>query len=318
MAGLRATRADPAQTAADGAALLALAAQSRHAARGTIARELESPQAAQRLVQWLGADRLCTVVAWLRPADAVALRQIWPELQALGGAQGWPVVARQVLRECFEEDRPLQRAGLLQRAAAALRRAAARALPVPPPQPAQALARTLTDAPVPADDEVHGVANAGIVLAAPYLPRLFEMLGLVREGAFVDAAAAERAALLLQLAVTGMAQAPESSLLLNKVLCGLPLAWPVAREVEPTTAEREAVDGMLLAIIGHWKALGQTSLAGLRQTFLQREGRLGREAQSWQLQVQRQSFDILIERLPWGFATIKYPWMPEVLHVQWP
>jgi hypothetical protein len=161
------------------------------------------------------------------------------------------------------------------------------------------------------------IANAGLVLAGPYLPRLFGMLGLVVDQRFVDDAAAERAVLLTQYAVTGQTQAAEPLLLLNKLLCGVPLQMPVARELDPTAAERQAVDGMLLAMIGHWKALGQTSLAGLRQTYLQREGRLEHGDESWQLQVQPTTFDVLLDRLPWGYATLKFPWMPEVLHVDW-
>lgn len=179
------------------------------------------------------------------------------------------------------------------------------ATPVAPPQ-------------ADADHQGHPIANAGIVLAAPYLPRLFELLGLVRDGAFVNTATAERAALLLQLAVTGQARAAESALPLNKLLCGLPLDWPVHPEPEPTAAEREVVDGMLQAIIGHWEAIGQTSLAGLRLNFLQHLGRLEYGVDGCKLQVQRQSLDLLIDRLPWGFSTIKFPWMSQVLHVQWP
>jgi hypothetical protein len=161
------------------------------------------------------------------------------------------------------------------------------------------------------------VANAGLVLAGPYLPRLFSMLGLVRDGAFVDTAATERAVLLTQYLVTGQARAAEPALLLNKLLCGLPLHASVAREIDITDAERHAVDGLLLAMIAHWTALGNTSTAGLQETFLQREGRLDPVAGAWQLQVQPRAFDMLLDRLPWSYATLKFPWMPEVLQVEW-
>ena len=319
------------------------------AVRHALARELESPASAHRLAHWLQPGELRSVVAWLRPTDATALRTLWPALQALadgdeaaastlstasagasaaGSASApapaaWPVVARQLLRECFEEDRPLDPAGLQQRARQALQRAAALRQPVPTQASARSVAtpacapHTLPDPLADIPNEALFINNAGLVLAAPYLPRLFGMLGLAGDKAFVDAAATERGVLLLQYAVTGELQAPEPLLLLNKILCGLPLHGPVGRDFEPSRAERDAVDGLLRAIIGHWKALGQTSVAGLRQTFLQREGRLEHKDDTWQLQVQRQTFDVLLDRLPWGFATIKYPWMREVLHVQW-
>ena len=55
----------------------------------------------------------------------------------------------------------------------------------------------------------------------------------------------------------------------------------------------------------------------MRENFLQREGRLLRKQDAWHLVVERRPLDVLLDRLPWGFATIKYPWMEQVLHVQW-
>jgi hypothetical protein len=170
---------------------------------------------------------------------------------------------------------------------------------------------------LPPVGELLPVGNAGLVLVAPYMPRLFMMLGLSDERAFTSPQAAERAALLLQLMVTGEAAAPEPALVLNKLLCGIELALPVPRELAPTEAERSAVDGLLAAVIQHWKVLGTTSLAGLRETFLQREGRLQHADEHWQLNIEPRPFDMLIDQLPWGYATIRHPWMKEVLHVEW-
>lgn len=188
-------------------------------------------------------------------------------------------------------------------------------------------AEPLAPAPEPVDEAPAGtlppagellpVGNAGLVLLAPYMPRLFMMLGLSDERAFAGPPAAERAALLLQRMVTGEAAAPEPALVLNKLLCGIDLALPVARELAPTEAECSAVDGLLGAVIQHWKVLGSTSVAGLRETFLQREGRLQHADEHWQLNVEPRPFDMLIDQLPWGYATIRHPWMKEVLHVEW-
>jgi hypothetical protein len=35
------------------------------------------------------------------------------------------------------------------------------------------------------------------------------------------------------------------------------------------------------------------------------------------LKVQPRAFDMLLDRLPWGFSIIKLPWMQGVLHVEW-
>jgi hypothetical protein len=258
-----------------------------------------------------------------------------------------------IFREAIEEGRPFHapahRAGFAHRFVAELARQ------LMPPDPArwqralvQAVARgddTLADAlrthlpappppaplaPTPwedrlvldwddlADGEAIHVANAGLVLAGPYLPRLLRMLGLAGDTAFTPPeAAAERAVHLLQAVVDGRGDPAEPLLVLNKLLCGLPLATPVPACIELAPQELAAIDGMLRAMIQHWRTLGNTSVAGLRETFLQREGRLLRKQEAWHLVVERRPLDVLLDRLPWGFATIKYPWMEQVLHVQW-
>jgi hypothetical protein len=70
-------------------------------------------------------------------------------------------------------------------------------------------------------------------------------------------------------------------------------------------------------VIAHWRALGSTSVAGLRESFLQREGCLSRKDDDWRLLVETRSYDMLLDRLPWGFATIKYSWMPGAIRVDW-
>jgi hypothetical protein len=161
------------------------------------------------------------------------------------------------------------------------------------------------------------LANAGLVLAGSYLERLFAMLGLTHGPAFIDDAAADRAVHLLQFVVTGASATPEPLLVLNKLLCGLPLATPVSRGIEITEPERSAIEGMLKAIIAHWKIIGRTSVAGLRESFLQREGRLASDDEGWQLQVEPRAYDMLLDQLPWGYRLLKFPWMDRCLHVDW-
>lgn len=161
------------------------------------------------------------------------------------------------------------------------------------------------------------VPNAGMVLLAPWITRLFSMLGLVQEGVFVDLAAAERAVHLLQFAVSGVAGAPEYGLTLNKLLCGLPLDAPVPSGIELTEEERLTIEGLLESMIASWSALGRTSIDGLRQSFLLRGGELELAGELWQLEVDDGPFDMLMDRLPWSFSIVKFTWMPLPLHVSW-
>jgi hypothetical protein len=166
-------------------------------------------------------------------------------------------------------------------------------------------------------DETIYIGNAGLVLAGPYLPRLLTRLGLLVDDRFANEAAARRAVQVLQVVVDGRPETPEHRLALNKLLCGVPQATPVAREIELTAAEQHAITSLLEALIGHWTALGRTSVQGLRESFLQREGALRRTDEGWRLLVMSRPFDMLLDRLPWGFRTCRFPWMDQVLHVDW-
>lgn len=161
------------------------------------------------------------------------------------------------------------------------------------------------------------VENAGLVIIAPFLPRFFENLGLVSKGEFVTDTATRRGALLLQYLITGEEEVPEYELLLNKVLCGLPIDEPLARSLEVSEREQQEMDDLLESVITHWKALKKTSVQALRETFLKREGLLSEEANGWKLLVERQTLDVLLDHLPWGISIIKMPWNEKMVQVEW-
>lgn len=161
------------------------------------------------------------------------------------------------------------------------------------------------------------VDNAGLVLCAHYLPMLLQRLKLTCAGKFVSKPAQIQALFCLQWLVFGENQAPEYRLLLNKLLCGVPLETPIPLSVELPPSAEETMEGLLHALINHWSALGHTSLEGLRQSFLRRPGELSEEKEQWQLQVWPQSFDMLLDRLPWSYQTIRLPWMVKPLTVSW-
>jgi hypothetical protein len=130
-------------------------------------------------------------------------------------------------------------------------------------------------------------------------------------------AATARATHLLQFLVDGRASAPEPTLVLNKILCGLDLATPADAGIEITEREREASEQLLKSMIANWQAIAQSSIAALRETFLQREGKLKRHESGWKLRVQRKSLDVLVDQVPWSFSVIRLPWMPLPLYVTW-
>lgn len=164
--------------------------------------------------------------------------------------------------------------------------------------------------------------SAGLVLLHPYLPRLFSALGWIgashTPGEPFPWARLPQAAALLNWLATGRDEPFEFELGTAKLLLGLqpdaPL--PVAAGLIGE-AEREEGAALLSAVVQHWSALGQTSVDGLRVAFLQRGALLYPAPDGWLLRPQGETFDLLLDRLPWGLSIIRLPWMPACLHTEW-
>ncbi|MBJ7556615.1 contractile injection system tape measure protein [Marinomonas spartinae] len=161
------------------------------------------------------------------------------------------------------------------------------------------------------------VHNAGLVLASTYIPMLFQRLKLTDGQQFVSLDARHQALFCLQYMADGSQEAPEYQLMLNKVLCGIAIQDPIPNTTPLPDGATALIEGLLNALISHWKALGSTSIQGLQSTFIQRSGQLIAQDKQWQLEVFPGTFDMLLDQLPWSFQTIKYPWMDKPLFVTW-
>ncbi|MBX7224150.1 MAG: hypothetical protein K1Y36_29825 [Blastocatellia bacterium] len=174
---------------------------------------------------------------------------------------------------------------------------------------------------ISAKDPIY-LSNAGLILASPFLPQLWNRLEVLETDAtgkpkMRDWEAASRAVHLLQFLVDGTTDTPEPCLVLNKLLCGLPMGARIATAIELTDLERETCEGLLLSLIANWEAIRNTSIAGLRETFLQREGKLEKHPDRWQLHIRRKTLDILVDQIPWSIKVIFHRWMPVPLYVTW-
>lgn len=161
------------------------------------------------------------------------------------------------------------------------------------------------------------VTNAGLVLVAGFLPSYFGALDLLQGDGFRDLAAQHRAVQLLDVLARGLHIAAEHELLLNKVLCGLDLQSPLDLANAPTRQDLEAADELLAAVIGHWPVVGAISPDQLRGGFILREGWLRKGAQDWTLRVERKTYDVVLERLPWSIGVTALPWMKGKLWAEW-
>ena len=162
------------------------------------------------------------------------------------------------------------------------------------------------------------INNAGLSLIVPFFPRYFDMLGMLENRKFKDETAAIRAVHLIQYIVTGHQETAEHFLAFNKILCGLPLDTPVPKGIKMTTTEKKITEDMMNAIVIHLKAMGTKNLDALRGGFLVREGKLEwHEDGYWNLDVEKKSYDIMMQNMPWSISIINHPWMKNRIQVTW-
>lgn len=166
------------------------------------------------------------------------------------------------------------------------------------------------------------VNNAGLVIAGAFLPNMFQALDILEHDEkgverIKDSASASRGVHLLQYLIDGTTDTPEPLLVLNKILCGLSPAMTIEPSIEPTERELETCDQMLRSILAAWTVLSGTSIQGLQETFLQRDGRLDDTSDEWRLTVDRKTVDVLADQIPWSMSVVFHRWMGKPVIVTW-
>lgn len=167
-----------------------------------------------------------------------------------------------------------------------------------------------------AEGEIY-VTNGGLALLNPFFQPCFEDLGWMKEGQFLDAEAQENAVLFTAYLACGENEISEDRLPLAKLLCGMDLDQPVRAQVDLPEDTLTEADTLLTAANGYWEKAGKLTPDQFREAFLIREAKLMPKGSGWDLKVDRHTIDILLEFLPWSFGTIKLPWMPRMLSVDW-
>jgi hypothetical protein len=169
-------------------------------------------------------------------------------------------------------------------------------------------------------DEGWQAADAGLVLLHPFLPSFFNEVGMLAAGERrLPEAVLPRAAALLHWLMSGRHELHELELTIIKLLVGLePTSTLLVAGGLLSDTDRAEADALLEAVVTHWSALGKTSIDALRGSFLRRPGLLRRNERGWQLQVEPQSFDMLLGKLPWSISIVKLPWMERPIFTEWP
>lgn len=161
------------------------------------------------------------------------------------------------------------------------------------------------------------IMNAGLVLIHSYLIHLFSLCGLIENRKFKDNISGHKAIHLLQYIVNKEESIEEHQLVLNKLLCGIPLSESLCKNILLTEEDKEICEALIKGVVENWPILKKTSNDNFRVSFLQREGLIKIEDSAFTLKVQERGYDVLLDKLPWSIAMIKLPMMYNVMKVYW-
>ncbi len=167
-------------------------------------------------------------------------------------------------------------------------------------------------------DEAY-IDSAGLVLLWPFVPTLFDRLGLLLEQKkFTGENARQRAIALVHYLATGELHPPDFRLPLAKVLCGAPVDDVFDRDLDLTENEMGEATNVLVAALEHAKSLGVMEPDAFQSAFLRRRGVLSVQGGTWLVRVERAPYDAVLQHLPWALQWIRFPWMQAPLCVEWP
>ncbi len=159
------------------------------------------------------------------------------------------------------------------------------------------------------------VENAGLILLHPFLKMLFQNCNLLDEKNTIINK--ELAVHILHFAATKQEQDYEYTMLFEKFLCGLPLEYPIKREVDIEEYQKNHVEELLTAVVSHWTTLKNSSTDILRSEFLQREGKLDSMDANPKLTIEKKTQDILLDKIPWNISIVKIPWIEKIIYTEW-
>ena len=163
------------------------------------------------------------------------------------------------------------------------------------------------------------LANAGLIIVHPFLAHLLKSLDYLDDNnKFINKEFQYRAVFLLHYITTGQNNmVDEVDLAMPKILCGMHIQDPISADVVLTKQEKEIAIELLEVLISRWEKLGKTSVEGLRNTFLNRNGLLEEKDEAFQLTVETSGTDILLDYIPWNINIVKLPWVNNIIYVSW-
>ena len=159
---------------------------------------------------------------------------------------------------------------------------------------------------------------AGSILLYPYLTRFFKDLDYLSEDKKIKSNKQSRAVSLMVYLLTGKEQAFDYQLHFIKWLLGIPVSAFLPLEKSSLTENEKALaEVVLLSLKSHWSVLKNTSIATIRESFLQRAGIMKLDHEQCHLQIERKGIDVLIDQIPFSLSIIRLAWIKQPIIVTW-
>lgn len=173
----------------------------------------------------------------------------------------------------------------------------------------------LNEETVPETPSNHYVNNAGLILIHPFLKHLFENCALLNKDHTINDP--EVAAHLLHYIATEQEQDYEHEMLFEKLLCNIPVNQTINRNIILSEELKNHADEMLRAVLENWQVMKNSSLALLRNEYLQRPGKIILTGDNPKILVERKTQDILLDKISWNLGIVKLVWKNKVIFVDW-
>jgi hypothetical protein len=173
----------------------------------------------------------------------------------------------------------------------------------------------LNEETIPETPSNHYVNNAGLILIHPFLKHLFENCKLLNKDNTINNP--EVAAHLLHYIATEQEQDYEHEMLFEKLLCNIPVNQTINRNILLSEELKNHADEMLRAVLENWQIMKNSSVALLRNEYLQRPGKIILTGDNPKVLVERKTQDILLDKIPWNLGIVKLAWKNKVIFVDW-
>lgn len=159
----------------------------------------------------------------------------------------------------------------------------------------------------------------GMMLLAPFWGTLFRRLELLEKNEFKSS---EHKLLAYQtiLAIARIEEETPLELqdLIPRIIVGIPPENELSGLPVLTSAQIEEITKFISAVRSQWPVMINFSNRGFIESFLLRRGTVWKESDSkWMIEVEGYGSDIIMQTLPWGYATMKFPWTSYMIFTEW-